>query len=129
MVFPGCLAAAWWQFDAARSGNTLSWLYTFEWPLFAGYAVYMWAKLLRDQDVVGMSGADLASSGSGVAEPAHVGSVAPAPPRPASSAVAAALGPVSMGSDPGVEQGLDQRSESDGELEAYNRYLAELANG
>ena len=32
-----------------RSGNTLSWAYVFEWPLFAAYAVYMWHKLLRDE--------------------------------------------------------------------------------
>jgi hypothetical protein len=27
----------------------LSWAYVFEWPFFAGYAVYMWRKLLRDE--------------------------------------------------------------------------------
>ncbi len=48
LVVPGCLALAWWQLERALSGNTLSWAYTFEWPVFAGYAVYMWWKLLHD---------------------------------------------------------------------------------
>jgi hypothetical protein len=32
----------------ALSGNSLSWVYVFEWPLFGGYAIYMWRKLLKD---------------------------------------------------------------------------------
>lgn len=42
-----CLLARW-QVHRALSGNTLSWAYAFEWPFFAGYAVYMWWKLLHD---------------------------------------------------------------------------------
>ena len=30
-------------------GNELSWAYTFEWPLFAIFGVYFWAKTLRDE--------------------------------------------------------------------------------
>ena len=43
------LLAAWWQYECARGGNGLSWAYTFEWPAFALYAVYMWWKLIHDQ--------------------------------------------------------------------------------
>ncbi len=43
------LLAAWWQYDCARAGNGLSWAYTFEWPAFAIYAVYVWWKLIHDQ--------------------------------------------------------------------------------
>jgi DNA-binding transcriptional regulator of glucitol operon len=46
---PGCVALTWWQASRALSGNTLSWVYTFEWPIFAAYAVYMWWKLLHDE--------------------------------------------------------------------------------
>lgn len=67
-----------WQVDRALSGNTLSWAYVFEWPLFAGYLVYMRVRLGRD-------GADR-------------------PPR-----------------------AEDDERES-AELEAYNRYLADLAD-
>jgi len=38
-----------WQLHRALAGNTLSWAYTFEWPLFAIFAVYFWVKSLRDE--------------------------------------------------------------------------------
>ena len=38
-----------WQLSRALAGNTLSWAYTFEWPLFAGYACYMWWQLIPDE--------------------------------------------------------------------------------
>ena len=38
-----------WQLHRAESGNELSWAYTFEWPLFAIFGVYFWAKTLRDE--------------------------------------------------------------------------------
>ena len=46
---PGCVALTWWQAARALGGNSLSWVYTFEWPIFAGYATYMWWKLLHDE--------------------------------------------------------------------------------
>ncbi len=38
-----------WQFHRAISGNSLSWAYTFEWPLFAVLGAYFWAKTIRDE--------------------------------------------------------------------------------
>ena len=46
---PACVALTWWQASRALDGNTLSWVYTFEWPIFAGYATYMWWKLVHDE--------------------------------------------------------------------------------
>lgn len=43
-----CLGAGWFELTRALGGNQLSWAYTFEWPIFAGFAVYMWWKLLHD---------------------------------------------------------------------------------
>ena len=63
-IFPlvgAFLALAWWQLHRALSGNTLSWFYTFEWPFFAAYAVYMWWKLIHD-DVPEAAGPDDAGS-------------------------------------------------------------------
>jgi len=47
--FWGMLWLGDWQFHRALSGNALSWAYTFEWPLFAGFAVVFWAKTIRDE--------------------------------------------------------------------------------
>jgi hypothetical protein len=37
-----------WQLSRALGGNTLSWAYTFEWPLFAAYAIYVWWQLIHE---------------------------------------------------------------------------------
>ncbi len=44
-----CISAFYVELRRAVGGNSLSWAYVFEWPLFAGYAVYMWKRLLRDE--------------------------------------------------------------------------------
>src|SRR6516162_9410076 len=38
-----------WQLRRAESGNALSWAYTFEWPLFAIFAVFFWIKTIKDE--------------------------------------------------------------------------------
>src|SRR5580658_4680579 len=45
----GMLALGYWQFRRAEEGNALSWAYTFEWPVFAVFAVVFWAKTIRDE--------------------------------------------------------------------------------
>jgi DNA-binding transcriptional regulator of glucitol operon len=37
-----------WQVHRALDGNNLSWAYVFEWPFFAGYAVYMWWRFVHE---------------------------------------------------------------------------------
>jgi hypothetical protein len=71
-----------WQLHRAESGNELSWAYTFEWPLFAIFGGYFWAKSLRDEfrlradsDATGQTGA--------------TGDPADGPPDPATQAAAA----------------------------------------
>lgn len=38
-----------WQLHRALGGNGLSWAYTFEWPLFAGFGIVFWARTIRDE--------------------------------------------------------------------------------
>ena len=45
----GMLALGDWQFHRAEAGNGLSWAYTFEWPIFAGFAIVFWAKTIKDE--------------------------------------------------------------------------------
>ena len=47
--FWGMLWLGDWQFHRALAGNGLSWAYTFEWPLFAVFAVVFWAKTIKDE--------------------------------------------------------------------------------
>jgi len=43
-----CLLAGRWQFQRATAGNMLSWAYTVQWPLFALFVVFLWARAIRD---------------------------------------------------------------------------------
>ena len=42
-----CAVAFWFELGRALGGNGLSWAYVFEWPLLAGFAVYMWWKVIH----------------------------------------------------------------------------------
>ena len=45
----GMLALGDWQFHRAEAGNSLSWAYTFEWPIFAVFVIVFWAKTIKDE--------------------------------------------------------------------------------
>ena len=91
----------WWQLGRALGGNTLSWAYTFEWPLFAGFAVVFWAKTIRDEFRIKRG--EIPAPG---AEPAEAALPARVSQVQASTAV------------PGEEE--------DEDLRAYNAYLQRL---
>ncbi len=107
---PACVALTWWQLARALGGNTLSWVYTFEWPFFAAYAVFMWWKLVHDDPAARPDGA----AGGPAPGPTTASPRAEAPPSPEGGA----------GGGPGLDGGGG--GEHDDELAAYNRYLAEL---
>ena len=48
IVVPAFLALCLWQVSRALGGNSLSWAYVFEWPIFAAYAVYMWWRFVHE---------------------------------------------------------------------------------
>lgn len=98
VVVPGCLVLGWWQVHRALSGNTLSWAYAVEWPVFAGYGVYLWWKLVHEEPTAPAT------------EPEE--EISESTPAPGPQAA-------------GATHHLDE-SEEDAELAAYNRYLSEL---
>ena len=94
-----------WQLHRALSGNGLSWAYTFEWPLFAIFAVVFWARTIRDE-----------FRPPAVAEPGASDVPLPAGALHASTAAAAtAAGPDGA-----------PATQEDADLAAYNAYLARL---
>ncbi len=56
--FWGMLWLGDWQYHRAVSGNGLSWAYTFEWPLFAGFGAVFWARTIRDEFRIRRAGLD-----------------------------------------------------------------------
>ena len=41
------LALGWWQLSRAAGGNAISWGYAVEWPVFAGFVVFVWWREVR----------------------------------------------------------------------------------
>ncbi len=97
-----------WQLRRATSGNELSWAYVVEWPIFAGYAIYMWWTLVHEP----------------TAEPASARSVRP--DNGPSGSVGAKSLPIEDGPVGAPSAGVGDTDGADAELAAYNRYLAEL---
>ncbi len=114
IVVPAFLALCLWQLSRALGGNTLSWAYVFEWPLFAAYAVYMWWRFVHEAAEDGSPPA-AAATGPGGENGSAVTSA-----RPEASTTGATL---PTGAAPGSEE-----AEEDAALAAYNTYLAELAD-
>ena len=53
VIATGCCVAGWWQVHRAMQGNTLSYLYSVEWPGFAVVAGIGWWQMFHDtpQDI------------------------------------------------------------------------------
>jgi hypothetical protein len=100
IIVPTFAGLCAWQVDRALSGNQLSWAYVFEWPFFAGYAIYMWWRLIHEAPFEDAKPIDVVSGNQ---------------PRPAHS-----------DSDPDTDAGHESDADAD-ERAAYNRYLAQLA--
>jgi hypothetical protein len=100
--FWGMLWLGDWQLHRALGGNGLSWAYTFEWPLFACFAVVFWAKTIKDEFRIKRGQA----TGSAEAEDGR--DDLPVNVRPVQVSAAA------------------PRDDEDEELSAYNAYLARL---
>src|SRR2546421_7984301 len=101
----------WWQASRALSGNTLSYVYAFEWPLLAGVVVYMWWDLLHERP-----------------DRAHREQEGSLGGRAAGAAGAATNGHRTNGTGTPEPRtaGPRHRDDEDEELAAYNRDLAEL---
>jgi hypothetical protein len=48
LIAAGCLTAGWWQIHRAMQGNTLSYLYSVEWPAFVVVAGIGWWQMVHD---------------------------------------------------------------------------------
>jgi hypothetical protein len=123
VAVPAFLVLGDWQLHRALGGNSLSWAYTFEWPFFAGYATWMWWKLVHEEvreraaATAGVAGATVVAASDG-----HDNT--PAADATAAGPDIAAGGPAPASVTPPAD--WDPYDEADPELAAYNRYLAEL---
>lgn len=129
IVLPVFAWLTWWQLGRALGGNTLSWAYTFEWPLFAGYAVYVWWQLIHDRGArrSGVDGRPDSASPGG--ELPHDGKRL----EPGWALSGGRRRNVAIAESTATEEGsargerfVAQTPEEADALAEYNRYLAEL---
>jgi hypothetical protein len=126
VLLPAFAWLTWWQLSRALSGNALSWAYTFEWPLFAGYAVYVWWQLIHDQPtaVVGRNPNRSDVEGPEVALHDQPGWALSGGRR--KSVAIAASSPIDEARGGRGERYTPQTPEEAAALAEYNRYLASL---
>lgn len=122
VIFVSFLGLGWWQLTRAEGGNALSWGYTFEWPLFAGFVVIFWVKMMRDE----VREAREREAGEARRETGHPADGEPAAgpakePLTLPAGARARRSPATGAADPDDER--------DDELAAYNAYLAQLNAG
>ncbi|MEV6695264.1 hypothetical protein AB0M35_27705 [Micromonospora sp. NPDC051196] len=125
------LALGWWQVSRAAAGNAISWGYAVEWPIFAGFVVFVWWRevrhALRDPEASTESVGGAATTGGAPddGDPTAV-------ERADAVKVGRAGGPAGVRPRPGigrpvrVTRTVDGHGEDDAELAAYNRYLSWL---
>ncbi|SCF08595.1 hypothetical protein [Micromonospora mirobrigensis] len=105
----GFLGLGWWQVNRAAEGNTLSFGYAIEWPVFAGFVIFVWWRevrhTLRDRPEVPTSPATPPAAG----------------PEPAAD-VPGVRRPVRVSRGPAHPVDAPE----DGDLAAYNHYLTWL---
>ncbi|MFI7081241.1 hypothetical protein ACIBO1_28455 [Micromonospora sp. NPDC049903] len=117
------LGLGWWQVSRAAAGNAISWGYAVEWPIFAGFVVFVWWREVRhtlreeptaeagdttpDASTGETRGADEAGASAGTPETNR--------PRPGIRR------PVRVARATAVDEVSD-----DADLAAYNRYLSWL---
>ncbi|MEW2477024.1 hypothetical protein AB0875_24865 [Micromonospora gifhornensis] len=114
------LALGWWQVSRAAAGNAISWGYAVEWPIFAGFVVFVWWREVRHA-LRGAEAGPTAAVGEApdagdptVVERAEAVEAAGVRPRPA------------IGRPVRVTRTVGGHGEEDAELAAYNRYLSWL---
>jgi hypothetical protein len=112
-------ALGWWQLRRAEGGNALSWGYTFEWPLFAGFVVVFWVRTMRDEL------RDVRAAG-GESSPAAPEVILPTAIRTGRDAEPGGGGGAGGADGRGADGRGDADVGDDEELAAYNAYLARL---
>ncbi|RZU52444.1 DNA-binding transcriptional regulator of glucitol operon [Krasilnikovia cinnamomea] len=113
VLIAGFCGLGWWQFTRAAGGNALSWGYTFQWPVFAGFVAFLWVREVQHERRRRASVRDTAP-----AEP----EATEAGPDTAQAAVVSVRRPVRVPVTPAAPDGGD-----DPDLAEYNHYLAWLA--
>ncbi|WBB49447.1 hypothetical protein O3597_02765 [Verrucosispora sp. WMMA2044] len=117
------LGLGWWQVSRAAAGNAISWGYAVEWPIFAGFVVFVWWREVRhtlrtaaaqDEDAAAPASADHRGEAAGPDGVTAADAIDAKPSRPG---IRRPVRVARVGAGPVAD---------DAELAAYNRYLSWL---
>jgi DNA-binding transcriptional regulator of glucitol operon len=121
----GFLGLGWWQFSRAAGGNTLSWGYAFEWPVFAAFVVFIWFREVQLERRRSHPSAQEQTAPPVPDAPAHDSHATTG--RAAATSADPVVGPqVRLGRPVRVPAAAARTDDDDPELAAYNAYLAWL---
>ncbi|MET7878706.1 hypothetical protein [Micromonospora profundi] len=112
------LGLGWWQISRATAGNSISWGYAVEWPVFAGFVVYVWWREVR---LARRSAEATAESPADAADPAADATAAESTPAATTGSRPAVRRPVRVSRVPATAPPAE-----DADLAAYNDYLSWL---
>jgi len=139
VAFFGMLELGKWQLDRALSGNSLSWAYTFEWPIFAIFGVVFWTKTVRDElhpkpeadsepgEISLPAGAQRSGAHPGAAASGAGTRAGGMSPGDAAFAVSGEQSDGDGAGTDGMATDVDSSGPQDAELAEYNAYLAKLS--
>ncbi len=117
------LGLGWWQVSRATAGNAISWGYAVEWPIFAGFVVFVWWREVRHA----LRDAPTAASREAGVTPVEVPSAIGGSDAPAGAAGTGTGGPRTGFRRPvRVARAAVSNGADDADLVAYNRYLSWL---
>jgi hypothetical protein len=116
----GFLGLGWWQYSRATGGNTLSWGYAFQWPVFAAFVVFIWVREVQLE----RRGGRPAPPADGTDEAAQTD--APGRDGAATDGPVTVRRPVRVGRPVRVPTAAGAEGADDPELSAYNAYLVWL---
>ncbi|MGC4807123.1 hypothetical protein [Micromonospora sp. DT233] len=116
------LALGWWQVTRAAEGNASSWGYAVEWPVFAGFVIFVWWRELRHALRSPADGDRADGEPAGTERAGDAGQAAPGAAASSSATVTGVRRPVRVVRVPAAP--VDGAQDDD--LAAYNHYLAWL---
>jgi hypothetical protein len=120
VLVAGFLLLGWWQLGRAEQGNALSLGYTFEWPLFAAFVIFLWIREIR---LTLRAGADVATDSTAAERVGNAG--AAENQRVPDEATAA--GVTTFDVNAALARRADAQRAGMADDSKYNQYLAWLA--
>ena len=116
------LGLGWWQVTRAAGGNAISWGYAVEWPVFAGFVVYVWWREVRHELRSARTAAAADAGRRPERRPARRPEADAPPPAATTGAAPAVRRPVRVVRVPAAPPTPPRTTD----LAAYNHYLSWL---